>query len=201
MARRTAGRLGRRPALHPEAAAGRHVLRRPAADGRRCGVLVRAVYDAEGRRVRSAMRCRSAARSSRSTAVDAQHGRRLTFPIAFAPGVPHARQPADSAEAQARARRSRAGTFARAGALSTPPSELAGARSVRADGIRARDSGWSSTATRAICARRPTAPRCRTWIASPSRSCRIQNAELLRLEAGQIDMTTSEIRARVVRRR
>ena len=167
LARRKLDSRGRRPARHAEAAPGRHVLRRPPVHGRRCGVLVRGGVRPRGGE-RAGRRAPGRRQESAGDGARSAH-RRGHVSAAVRAGRAPARQPADPPAAQARS--AAQGRHVRHGV--GPVDAAVGdrrPRPVRAVAVRRPASGWSSTATRTTSARPTTARRCRTSIASPSRS-------------------------------
>ena len=117
----------------------------------------------------------------------------ITFPGAVRARAAAARQPADPAAAQARGARCKAGTFASAWGLGTPPAEHRRARPVRARRVRARAAARVRAQSALLRARTPTATPLPYLDRVVVEIVPDQNAELLRLEAGQLDMTASEI--------
>ena len=191
MARRKLDAVRRRPALHAEAAAERRLLRRPPVHRRRRGVFVRGGLRREDRqqpgrfaagRRQEARRSPPSIRSPSSSRSPSRSrpGLRLLDNLPILPRT--------SSRRRSRPARSRS-----AWGLSTPPSEIVGLGPFVLARVRARPAAG-------VRAQPALLPQGRQTAAPLPYLDRViveivpdQNAELLRLEAGQIDMTISEM--------
>ena len=146
----------------------RHLLRRPAVHVRRRPLLVPRPRTTPGTTARwpTRMRRRQAARSERA----GRAHRRRRLPVALCARRPPPGQPADPAAPRARGR-PRAGTFASAWGIGTPPAQIVGLGPFVPVEYQPA-SGWSSRATRTTGAPTRAARGCRSSIAWCSRSCR-----------------------------
>ena len=183
MAGRKLDAIRRRPPLHAEAAPGRHVLRRPPVHGRRCGVFVRGGL----RRVhRLADSLQIDGKRLEVSAIDPLTVV-LTFPVVFAPGLRMLDNlpilPRHKLEAALKPGRSIGVGPGHAAVRDRRP------RPVRAERLHPRAADGVRAQPALLPQGRQTAARCRTSIGSSSRSFPDQNAELLRLDVGAIDMT------------
>ncbi len=177
--------------LHPDASARRRLLRRRAVHGRRCGVHVRRGLRPEGRQARSPSLLPSTASRSRC-APPTPTRVVITLPAPHGPGAAVAEQPADPAGAQAedRARRREAARDVGAGDAAA---ELAGLGPFVVESYTAGQ--------RIELVRNPRywrAAAAATDVAAPrsdhaARHAR-PRAELLALEAGEIDLMNGEVR-------